>query len=68
MEKAPKKRTIRTIPQKRTPMPEQPARERARNFKEVACGYSLEEALRESERCLLCPDPACVDTTPSLRE
>ena len=64
MEKAPKKRTIRTIPQKRTPMPEQPARERARNFKEVACGYSLEEALRESERCLLCPDPACIEGCP----
>ena len=61
---SPKKRTIRTIPQTRTPMPEQPAKERAKNFKEVACGYSLEEALRESERCLLCPDPACIEGCP----
>ena len=43
-----KKKTIRTIPQERTPMPEQDARERARNFKEVACGYTLENALRDA--------------------
>ena len=61
---APKKRTIRTIPQERTPMAEQPPAERARNFKEVACGYTLAEALRESERCLLCPDEPCVRGCP----
>jgi glutamate synthase (NADPH/NADH) small chain len=54
-----KKRTIRTIPRERTPMAEQPAAERARNFNEVACGYTLVDALRESERCLLCPDEPC---------
>ncbi|MGZ6007315.1 MAG: NAD(P)-binding protein, partial [Rhizomicrobium sp.] len=37
---------------------------RANNFAEVACGYSLEDALRESERCLMCPDPACVEGCP----
>ena len=59
-----KKRTIRTIPQERTPMAEQPAAERARNFAEVACGYTLAEALRESERCLFCPDEPCVRGCP----
>lgn len=59
-----KKRTIRTIPQERTPMKEEPAAERARDFREVACGYTLEEALRESERCLLCPDEPCVRGCP----
>jgi len=59
-----KKRTIRTIPQQRTPMREQDARVRAANFDEVACGYSLEDALRESERCLLCPDQPCIGGCP----
>jgi glutamate synthase (NADPH/NADH) small chain len=59
-----KKRTIRTIPQERTPMREQEARERATNFSEVACGYSLEDAMRESERCMLCPDQPCVRGCP----
>jgi len=59
-----KKKTIRTIPQERTPMREQDPRGRAKNFTEVACGYRLEEALNEAERCLLCPDPACVEGCP----
>jgi glutamate synthase (NADPH) small chain len=59
-----KKRTIRTIRQERTPMREQDAQVRAKNFSEVACGYSVEDALHESERCLFCPDPACVDACP----
>ncbi len=45
-------------------MPEQPARERARNFAEVACGYPKEAALREAERCLMCPDQPCVRGCP----
>jgi glutamate synthase (NADPH/NADH) small chain len=59
-----KKKTIRTIPQERTPMPEQPAEERRRNFSEVACGYTLEQAQREAERCLICPDQPCVRGCP----
>ena len=59
-----KKKTIRTIPQQRTPMPEQEARARAKNFTEVACGYRPEDALNEAERCLLCPDPKCIAGCP----
>jgi glutamate synthase (NADPH/NADH) small chain len=61
---AKKKKTIRTIPQKRTSMREQDAKARVKNFSEVNCGYTLEEALNESERCLLCPAPACVAGCP----
>ena len=59
-----KKKTIRTIPQERTPMREQDPAVRARNFDEVACGYSLDEALREAERCLVCPDEPCIAGCP----
>ena len=59
-----KKKTIRTIPQERTPMPEQDPQVRAKNFEEVACGYRLEDALREAERCLMCPDQPCVRGCP----
>ena len=59
-----KKKTVRTIPQSRTPMPEQEPGVRARNFAEVACGYSPEHALREADRCLECPDEPCVRGCP----
>src|SRR5512140_2827981 len=59
-----KKKTIRTIPQERAPVREQDPRERAKNFKEVVYGFRLEDALHEAERCLLCPDPACVQGCP----
>src|SRR5450759_1099146 len=59
-----KKKTIRTIPQERAPVREQDPRERAKNFKEVVHVFRLEDALHEAERCLLCPDPACVEGCP----
>ena len=59
-----KKKTIRTIPQQRSPVREQDPRERVRNFAEVNCGFRVEDALNEAERCLLCPDPACVEGCP----
>ena len=59
-----KKKTIRSIPQQRTPVRELDSRQRVKNFEEVNCGYSLAEALKESERCLLCPDPDCVAGCP----
>ncbi len=45
-------------------MPEQEAAVRARNFEEVAAGYRPEDAQRESERCLICPDQPCVSGCP----
>jgi len=59
-----KKKTIRTIPQQRTPMREQDPRERVNNFAEVACGFRVEDALNEAERCLLCPEQPCVAGCP----
>ena len=58
------KKTIRTIPQERTPIPVQDAEVRIGNFSEVALGYSEEDALNECERCLMCPEPACVKACP----
>jgi glutamate synthase (NADPH/NADH) small chain len=58
------KKTIRTIPQKSAPMPVRAAEERVDDFKEVACGFSLEDALHECARCLECPNPACVAGCP----
>ena len=60
----PKKKTIRSIPQERTPMPEQEPLVRAKNFEEVALGYRVEEALVEAERCLQCADEPCVRGCP----
>jgi glutamate synthase (NADPH/NADH) small chain len=59
-----KKKTIRSIPQMRTPMREQDPLVRAKNFEEVACGYSSFDAERESDRCLDCPDQPCVAGCP----
>jgi glutamate synthase (NADPH/NADH) small chain len=59
-----KKRTIRSIPQQRTPVRELDPLERAANFEEVNCGYTAAEAILESERCLFCPDPKCIDGCP----
>ena len=59
-----KKKTIRTIPQQRAAMRERDAHERARNFEEVTCGFDVEAALHEANRCLLCPEAKCVDGCP----
>ncbi|MGE4553592.1 MAG: NADPH-dependent glutamate synthase [Desulfovibrionaceae bacterium] len=48
----------------RTPMPEQDPKVRARNFQEVALGYSREQALLEAARCLQCKKPTCRDGCP----
>jgi glutamate synthase (NADPH/NADH) small chain len=48
----------------RTPMPERDAGERARDFDEVALGYSDTEALAEAMRCLQCANPTCIDGCP----
>jgi glutamate synthase (NADPH/NADH) small chain len=59
-----KKKTIRTIPQERTPAQEQDPQVRAHNFEEVSLGYRLEEALVEADRCLQCADEPCVRGCP----
>jgi glutamate synthase (NADPH/NADH) small chain len=61
---ATKKKTIRTIPQERTPAAEQDPQVRARNFEEVSLVYTLEQALVEADRCLQCADEPCVRGCP----
>jgi glutamate synthase (NADPH) small chain len=48
----------------RTEMPCQPAAVRARNFKEVALGYTPEMAIAEAKRCLQCKKPGCMKGCP----
>jgi homotetrameric NADPH-dependent glutamate synthase len=45
-------------------MPAQPALERTRNFDEVSLGYSLDQALEEADRCILCTKPHCLRGCP----
>jgi glutamate synthase (NADPH/NADH) small chain len=52
------------VKKERTPMPEQPAEERKKNFNEVALGYAKEDALAEASRCLSCKEPKCVEGCP----
>ena len=49
---------------KRNPMPAQDAKVRARNFDEVALGYTEEMAIDEAARCLGCKTMPCVDGCP----
>jgi len=48
----------------RVPIPKQEAAERAKNFSEVALGYSEEQAIEEANRCLQCPKPICKEGCP----
>jgi len=48
----------------RVPIPKQEAAERAKNFSEVALGYSEEQAIEEANRCLQCPKPICREGCP----
>jgi glutamate synthase (NADPH/NADH) small chain len=50
--------------QKRVPMREQDAKERIKNFAEVALGYNEEEAITEAKRCIGCKKPLCVTQCP----
>jgi len=61
---AKKKKTIRTIPQQRTAVRELDPQVRVKNFEEVNCGYTLDQALNEAERCLLCPEAECIKGCP----
>ena len=48
----------------RVSMPKQEPLVRAKNFNEVALGYSEEQALAEANRCIQCPKRSCVDGCP----
>ncbi len=48
----------------KTPMPEQPAEVRNKNFEEVTLGYTDEMALNEAQRCLHCKNQPCVSGCP----
>ena len=48
-------------------MPTQDARERARNFNEVALGYTPELAKSEAQRCLNCKNRPCVKGCPDRK-
>ena len=48
----------------KNPMPSQEPLVRAHNFKEVALGYSEEQALDEAQRCLNCKNSPCVQGCP----
>ncbi|MBN1643611.1 MAG: NADPH-dependent glutamate synthase [Dehalococcoidales bacterium] len=48
----------------RVEMPRQEPKIRAKNFKEVALGYTPEMALEEANRCIQCPKRPCVDGCP----
>ncbi|RLG91850.1 MAG: glutamate synthase (NADPH), homotetrameric [Candidatus Hecatellales archaeon] len=56
------------IREKKVPMPEQPPKERIKNFNEVALGYTAEMAVEEAKRCLQCKpkegQKICVDGCP----
>lgn len=49
---------------KKTPMPEQEAEERVKNFDEVPYGYTEEQAMAEARRCLECARPGCIAGCP----
>ena len=49
---------------KRNPMPTQDPKLRARNFREVALGYTEEQAIDEASRCLNCKNMPCVSGCP----
>ncbi len=58
-EKKPKKIKI-----PRTKIAQQNPEVRVNNFDEVELGYTEEEALLESSRCLMCKKPKCIDGCP----
>ncbi len=49
---------------KKNPMPHQDPKVRARNFDEVALGYTPEQAIDEAQRCLGCKNRSCVAGCP----
>ena len=58
------RKTLKSIPQDRTPLPEVDPEIRVKSFREVAEGYTRDQALHEAERCLGCSKPGCVTGCP----
>ena len=52
------------LSQKKVEMPSQEPKVRARNFDEVALGYTSQMAVEEADRCLNCKTPLCVKGCP----
>lgn len=50
----------------KTPMKEQAADVRNKNFSEVALGYTLEEGQLEASRCLQCKNAPCIQNCPVM--
>lgn len=55
---------MRQMTRSRVAMPVQPAEKRWMNFREVALGYTAEQAVTEAKRCLRCKDKPCVSGCP----
>ena len=51
---------------KKNAMPHQEACVRNKNFKEVALGYTVEQAIDEAERCLNCKNKPCMNGCPVM--
>ena len=49
---------------KKNEMPSQEPNVRNKNFKEVALGYTKEQAIDEAQRCLNCKNKPCVTGCP----
>ena len=49
---------------KKCPMPTQDPQVRAKNFQEVALGYTAEMAVNEAKRCIHCKNKPCVEGCP----
>jgi len=58
------KEELKEIRKTRTPIPEQDPIERSKNFDEVALGYTVDQALREANRCMFCSKRNCVAGCP----
>ncbi|HEV2231560.1 MAG TPA: dihydropyrimidine dehydrogenase, partial [Thermoplasmata archaeon] len=52
----------------RTPISEDPGKDRATGFGEVMHAYSKEEAVLEAQRCLQCAMPFCVQACPITQD
>jgi homotetrameric NADPH-dependent glutamate synthase len=60
----PKVKKLKNVAPRRTPMPHVCAKDRVKNFDEVATGFDLNMALVEADRCLVCKAPRCVPGCP----